>query len=126
MENSPKPIVLLHEKDDGHKMVIEHILSDLDCEILSTNSFPEAQEIIQNIGNKIVLLISNVGLCSVDNGFSLAEQLKTQNPDAKVVLISGLHHHEKLEDTDIEAFYTKPLSFQSFCKEIDEIIHPKI
>jgi DNA-binding response OmpR family regulator len=81
------PIVLVIEKDVLIHMSVSAYLRDCGFKVLEATGADEAMSILQTEA-KISVVFSDVGIAG--GGFGLAQWVRRERPDAKIILSSGL------------------------------------
>lgn len=108
--------LLIVDDDEGFSASLRKVLQAKGCEASEAKSVAEAVECFRRSPRSVVLLDMALG---DGNGLDVLAELKAKNPEAAVVLCSGLpemhpHMEECLGDS-VQAFLTKPF-------EIDEMM----
>jgi hypothetical protein len=115
--------ILLVEDHGPLLELAREFLSGLGYQLLPTNLPLKALEISSRYTHKIDLLLTDVLMPGM-NGHELAQQLKTQRPEMKVLYVSGFADRA-FEDSDSsgpEAFMEKPYEFDELARKIREIL----
>jgi len=91
----PRTILIVEDNEIVRSSFIM-ALEDMDFRVMAAETATEALAILKN-GNKVDLLISDVGLPDM-NGIKLAEAARKHNPALDIVIASGNHHpHEEID-----------------------------
>ncbi|MGH9634540.1 MAG: response regulator, partial [Candidatus Angelobacter sp.] len=111
---------------EDHAPLLElarEFLTGLGYQLLPTNLPLKALEISSHYTHKIDLLLTDVLMPGM-NGHELAQQLKTQRPDMKVLYVSGFADRafEEGGPSGPEAFMEKPYEFDELARKIREIL----
>src|SRR5579871_2920 len=115
--------ILLVEDHEPLLELAREFLSGLGYQLLPTNLPLKALEISSRYTHKIDLLLTDVLMPGM-NGHELAQQLKNQRPEMKVLYVSGFADRA-FEDSDAsgpEAFMEKPYEFDELARKIREIL----
>ncbi len=81
------PIVLVIEKDVLIRMSVAAYLRDCGFKVIEATGVDEAMSILQTDA-KIAVVFSDVGIAG--GGFGLAQWVRRERPDTKIILTSGL------------------------------------
>jgi PAS domain S-box-containing protein len=111
---------------EDHAPLLElarEFLTGLGYQLLPTNLPLKALEISSRYTHKIDLLLTDVLMPGM-NGHELAQQLKTQRPDMKVLYVSGFADRafEEGGPSGPEAFMEKPYEFDELARKIREML----
>jgi len=115
--------ILLVEDHEPLLELAREFLSGLGYQLLPTNLPLKALEISSRYTYKIDLLLTDVLMPGM-NGHELAQQLRIQRPDMKILYVSGFADRA-FEDSDPsgpEAFMEKPYEFDELARKIREIL----
>ncbi len=80
-------IVLVVDDDPGVLEVVESMLEDLGCQVISARSGPDALDLLRQNEN-ISILITDINMPGMD-GHELAELAKRIRPELKILQLSG-------------------------------------
>ena len=110
---------------EDHAPLLElarEFLTGLGYQLLPTNLPLKALELSSRYTHKIDLLLTDVLIPGM-NGHELAQQLKTQRPDMRVLYVSGFADRafEEGGPSGPEAFMEKPYEFDELARKIREI-----
>lgn len=81
------PKILIVDDDNDFLEACKMILKRENYEVLSANSVPEAEPLIEEGGLDLILL--DIMMDSPDDGISLAHKLKKKNIGTPVIILSG-------------------------------------
>ncbi|HSK46193.1 MAG TPA: PAS domain S-box protein [Candidatus Binatia bacterium] len=115
--------ILLVEDHGPLLELAREFLSGLGYQLLPTNLPLKALEISSHYTHKIDLLLTDVLMPGM-NGRELAQQLRIQRPDMKVLYVSGFADRafEEGDPSGPEAFMEKPYEFDEIARKIREIL----
>src|SRR6478672_295284 len=115
--------ILLVEDHGPLLELAREFLSRLGYHLLPANLPLKALEISSHYTHKIDLLLTDVLMPGM-NGPELAQQLKIQRPDMKVLFVSGFADRafEEGDPSGPEAFMEKPYEFDELARKIREIL----
>lgn len=107
MANKEKLKILVVDDEPDLCWVLEQALKADGHEITRAETGEIAREIIEDASFDLAFI--DIRLPDED-GFSIAEFLKKNNPDVKIVIISGYYYpeDESLQDKDVDGFISKP------------------
>jgi two-component system sensor histidine kinase EvgS len=116
--------ILLVEDEQGLLTMGQRLLEMLKYDVLTANSTDEAMALAQKKSNKIHLLITDVVMPKM-SGKDLAEQIKSFNPNMKILFMSGytanvIAHHGVL-DQGVD-FIAKPFSIRSLSSKVRKVL----
>jgi PAS domain S-box-containing protein len=116
--------ILLVEDEEGLLTMGRKLLGKLNYSVLTATGPDEALVLAQKNCDNIHLLITDV-VMPIMNGKDLAEQIKTFNPDIKVLFMSGytanvIAHHGVL-DKGVH-FIAKPFSIRSLSTKLRKVL----
>lgn len=80
--------VLLVEDEDALRTLAARVLSGSGYRVLEARNGAEAQQIAENVGGKIDLMVTDVIMPGID-GYELANRLAPIRPDMKIIFMSG-------------------------------------
>ena len=116
-------LILLVEDEDAVRMFAARALTLKGYQVVEANSGEEALELLEDYGDMIDLLITDVIMPNVD-GPTLVRAAKKQRPHLPVIFISGYAEdvvRKDLEDDD-SYFLPKPFSLQDLAKMVKSIV----
>jgi CheY-like chemotaxis protein len=115
--------ILLVEDHGPLLELAREFLSGLGYQLLPANLPLKALEISSHYTHKIDLLLTDVLMPGM-NGRELAQRLRIQRPDMKVLYVSGFADRAFEEDdpSGPEAFMEKPYEFDELARKIREIL----
>lgn len=107
------PCILVAEDEPSVRRLITRGLEHLGHEVLSAEHSQEAEALWQKHEARIALLITDLRMPGGRTGWQLAELLREQRPDLKVLFITGysndlLQHAGELEEN--EDYIQKPFN----------------
>ena len=114
--------VLLVEDEDVVRSFAVRALKRQGYEVLEASSGVEALEVMERIGGKVDIVVSDVVMPEMD-GPTLLKKLRQKNPTLKIIFVSG-YPHEAFEtslDKDQQfAFLPKPFSLPQLAAKVKE------
>jgi two-component system cell cycle sensor histidine kinase/response regulator CckA len=116
--------ILLVEDEDAVRMFASRALRDKGYRVMESSNGESALEFIKKSGNTIDLVVTDVVMPKMD-GPSLINQIKTQNPNMKVIFISGYTEdsfRDSLTSDSTVHFLSKPFSIKELACKVKEII----
>ncbi|MEM7032794.1 MAG: response regulator [Chloroflexota bacterium] len=119
------PVTLLLVDDEPMMIaVIEAMLEHLDCRVIKTMSPVEALDIYQQNQTEIDMVLVDQMMPRM-TGLSLAEKLHEQNPNVKVILMTG-SSVEDFEDrpntVGVSGYLQKPFAFEDLEKALSKTL----
>ena len=107
--------ILIAEDDDPVRLLAKRILQNLGYRICEAVSGKAALELWPSIASETHLLITDLVMPDGITGRELADQLRAQKPQLKVIFTSGYSHETAGKDTSFfvrhrSAFLQKPYS----------------
>jgi len=115
--------ILLVEDEDAVRMFAARALTLKGYQVVEANSGEEGLELLEDYGDEIDLLITDVIMPNID-GPTLVRAAKKQRPHLPVIFISGYAEdvvRKDLEDDD-SYFLPKPFSLQDLAKMVKSIV----
>lgn len=119
--------VLLVEDDSTVTQVISAMLNKLNYEVISVANGKEALKVYERYKDDIALVISDVVMPEM-NGEALFGFLKAENPDLKMILMTGYSLNQKgveLLEQGIVAWVEKPVSLQRLSQAVNKALSEK-
>lgn len=116
--------VLVAEDDEALRKMMSLSLTNMGYSVLEAADGQRAVDILENFGNKIDLLITDM-IMPVVGGRALAEQMLTKLPKVKVLYTSGYTHDGRIHSGPLrpgEAFLQKPFALSELGKKIRELL----
>lgn len=123
--------ILIAENNESFRSLLSRVLSAEGHEVIEVDNSTQALEAARNHNNRIDLLCTNAAGSPI-SGVVLAERLKSQNPDLKVILLVTTGHHfiemetravaEKHPDYEM---LTKPFSIDQFCTSVRKLLNQR-
>jgi PAS domain S-box-containing protein len=115
--------VLVIEDDEAVRALVTAVLDEMGYAYMEAGDGNQALPIL-NSGQRIDLLISDVGLPGMD-GRRIAELARKVRPELKVLFITGYAKHSALNDDFLEAdteVMTKPFSLDALTNKIRDML----
>lgn len=116
--------ILLVEDDESVMAFSARALEATGYEVFAADGGEEALEILDDIDNKIDLMISDVMMPEMD-GPSLLVEVRKRLPDLKVIFVSGFAEDDirgDLADDRSVEFLPKPYSFDQINTKVKEVL----
>ena len=107
-----KESILVVEDEAGVRALVIKLLKDLGYCVLQAQSGPHALDVWRQHGDEVDLLITDIVMPDGMNGVELAERVRRQRPDLKVIYTSGYLADLSREDIarHSDAYIAKPFS----------------
>ncbi len=104
--------ILVVEDEAGVRALVIKLLQDLGYRLLQAQSGPHALDVWRQQGDAVDLLITDIVMPDGMNGVELAERLRRQRPELKVIYTSGYLADLSREDISrhSDAYIAKPFS----------------
>lgn len=116
--------ILLVEDEDAVRVFGARALRNKGYHVLEARGGEEALAIVEEQGNNIDLMISDVVMPGMD-GPTLVRQVIAKRPDAKVIFISGYtedRFREQLKEGEVVHFLSKPFSLKQLASKVKEVL----
>ncbi|HEX2147300.1 MAG TPA: ATP-binding protein, partial [Pseudorhizobium sp.] len=116
--------ILVVDDEPLVRMVAVEILEELGYHVLEAADGPSALKILQ-AQRDICLLLTDVGLPNGMNGRQLADAARTNQPDLKVLFVTGYAENAVLNHGHLERgmqVMTKPFTGEALARRVNEII----
>ncbi len=124
--NNPR-VVLIVDDDEAPCKVMAAMLAELGYVVLTASDGEEAQKIFREQSDRIRVVLLNKSMPRM-NGIILIRELKSINPDVKILLASGHSEDEiaeRFEGVGMDAFMQKPFSMSRLEKELLSLMMEK-
>lgn len=118
MQKAQGETILVVDDEQAVRKLIVEVLRELGYKVAEAEDAAAALNQAERLDH-IDLLITDVGLPGVMNGRNLAEQVRSNTPDTKVLFITGFAADQALEETTRHAgtrLLTKPFSLEELSK----------
>ncbi len=119
--------ILLVEDDESVSAFSSRALEATGYEVFTADGGEEALEILDEIDNRIDLMISDVMMPEMD-GPALLVEVRKRLPDLKVIFVSGFAEDDvrkELSDDRSVEFLPKPYSFDQINSKVKEVLSDK-
>ncbi len=116
--------ILVVDDEPLVRMVAVEILEELGYHVLEAGDGPTALKIM-NSGQPIDLLVTDVGLPGGMNGRQLADAVRAERPDFKVLFVTGYAENAVLNHGHLEHgmhVMTKPFLSDAFARRVRELL----
>ena len=116
--------ILLVDDEESLLEMVAKMLNHSGYDILTAGSGERALDVFQGQGDKIDLVILDLGMPGM-GGASCLKQIKAINPGAKVLVCSGYIQHElsgEMEALGASGFLAKPYRMSDLLKNIRELL----
>ncbi|HLH17784.1 MAG TPA: response regulator [Bryobacteraceae bacterium] len=107
MATPSETVILVAEDDPIVRNLIRLMLSKEGYAVLTANDGQEALEICEGFRHRIDLLLTDVRMPRMD-GVTLAERVRRERPDIKIIVMSGETANIISKENVREAFLRKP------------------
>ncbi len=114
--------VLLVEDEDGVRSFAMRALQRQGYEVFEASSGAEALDVMEEIGGKIDLVVSDVIMPEMD-GPTMYKELRKTHPDLKIIFVSGYPDDafkNGLDDDETFAFLPKPFTLSQLAAKVKE------
>ena len=109
---------LIVEDDPMQREMMSVLLEESDYNVIQCESAEAAELVIEKVGGRLLLLMTDVNLAGPMNGVELAHIAKEHNPQLDVVVTSGRPLSEPLPDG--AKFWAKPWAALDVLREAEE------
>jgi PAS domain S-box-containing protein len=116
--------VLVVDDEPIVRILVTEVLNEIGCTALDAIDGPTGLEILKT-GNRIDLLVTDVGLPGGMNGRQLADAARVSRPDLKVLFITGYAENAVLSHGHLDAgmhVLTKPFGLDDLKRRIKELV----
>ena len=114
--------VLLVEDEDSVRNFAARALKRQGYEVFEASTGREALEVLEGAQNRVDIIVSDVVMPEMD-GPTLLKELRTRNPDVKVIFISGYPDEvfkKSLDPNEQFAFLAKPFTLPQLAAKVKE------
>lgn len=118
-------VVLVVEDEVAVRMVITEVLSHLGYRVLEAENGQSGLRIVET-GVRIDLLLTDVGLPGGMNGRQLADAVRSQRPELKVLFLTGYAESVAVRDRRMEQgmeIMTKPFALDALSAKIEGMLN---
>lgn len=122
--------ILIAENNESFRSLLSRVLSAEGHNVIEVDNNKEALQAAQN-HNRIDLLCTDAAASPI-SGVALAERLKSQQADLKVILlVTTGHHFIEMETRSVAAKHpdyemlSKPFSIDQFCATVRKLLNQK-
>jgi DNA-binding NtrC family response regulator len=116
-----KPIALVVENDELQRSLIAALLEESDMKVIQCESAEAAVLILNQIGDDVAMVFTDVELAGLMDGIELATVAKSRFPEIHVVVTSGTPRLRRLPDGT--TFMAKPWSALDVLIEAQRSVH---
>ena len=116
--------VLVIDDEPAIRMVIAEVLTEVGYRVIEAEDGPSGLRIIQ-AGDRIDLLITDVGLPNGLNGRQVADAARSKNPQLKVLFITGFAENAAIGNGHLDpgmSVITKPFANTALANKVRELI----
>ncbi|MEM6383868.1 MAG: response regulator [Pseudomonadota bacterium] len=116
--------VLLVEDDEGVRMVNATLLRSGGYTVYEADSGVEALEVLDEVGDDISLIVSDVVMPEMD-GPTLLQEVRARHPNMRFVFVSGYAEDafaKNLPDDQEFTFLAKPFSMKDFAETVKNVL----
>ncbi|WP_343565124.1 response regulator [Kiloniella sp. b19] len=116
--------ILLVEDEDAVRAFSARALRNKGYDVLEANSGEHALEVLDEHGDRVDLIISDVVMPNMD-GPTLIKKLHEHNPSLKVIFISGYTEdafRQSLSDNEGIDFLPKPFSLKQLASKVKDVL----
>jgi DNA-binding NtrC family response regulator len=121
MEQAVKPTALVVENDELQRSLITVLLEESDMYVIACESAEAAVSVLDQSGDGISIVFTDVELAGMMDGIELAAIAKQRFPDLHVIVTSGASRVRRLPDGT--TFMAKPWSPIDVLIEAQKSIH---
>ncbi len=121
---SGKGTILLVEDEDAVRLFASRALKNKGYNVLEANSGEQALEVVENHGQEIDLLISDVVMPNMD-GPTLVKAIREQRYNMKIIFISGYAEDAFRKNLGKDAefnFLPKPFSLKQLAEKVKDVL----
>ncbi len=110
--------ILVVEDEAGVRALVFKLLKDLGYRVLQAQSGPHALDVWRQQGDEVDLLITDIVMPDGMNGVELAERVRSDRPELKVIYTSGYLADLSREDIarHSDAYIAKPFSLMELAR----------
>lgn len=120
----PRPFratALIVEDDPMQREMICLLLEESDVNVIECESAEAAELVLENAGDNVVLMMTDVQLAGNMNGVELAYIARKYNPDMGVIVTSGRPLPQELPDG--AKFWSKPWAPLDVIREAERMVY---
>ena len=117
--------ILVVDDEKPLTMMFERILKRLNYRVTTSNSGPEAVELVRMLPNQFSLVITDLTMPEL-NGLGVARQVSDINPGLPVILMSGFSAttpEDQIRAAGIRAILDKPVSITALGETVHRILN---
>jgi DNA-binding NtrC family response regulator len=121
MGQALKPTALVVEKNEPERALVTALLEESDMNVIECDSAEAAVLVLDQSGDTVAMLFTDVELAGMMDGIELANVVKHRFPDLHVIVTSGAPRVRRLPDGT--TFMAKPWSPIDVLIEAQRSIH---
>ena len=114
---------LIVEDDPMQREMICLLLEESDVDVIECESAEAAELVLENAGDNVALMLTDVQLAGNMNGVELAHIARKYNPAIGVIVTSGRPLHQALPDG--VQFWAKPWAPLDVIREAERMMHER-
>ncbi len=117
-------MILIVEDDDAMRELLRTLLHSEGHEVISAQDGIEAVQQYKTHGEKIQLVITDIEMPNL-KGIEAYRQIKTMDPEAKVIFVSGALNtrlQEQLQSEGVQGFFQKPFVPADILAKVREML----
>jgi two-component system cell cycle response regulator CpdR len=92
MNNLVPSLALVVEDDQFQREMLSDLLRDEHMEVIACESAEAAELVLEQVGDSLCVLVTDVELAGTETGIELAGNAKRYFPELNVVIVSGRDH----------------------------------
>ena len=114
---------LIVEDDPMQRDMICLLLEESDVDVIECESAEAAELVLERVGDRLVMMMTDVQLAGSMNGVELAHIARKYNPAIGVIVTSGRPLHQALPDG--VQFWAKPWAPLDVIREAERMMHER-
>jgi two-component system, cell cycle sensor histidine kinase and response regulator CckA len=117
-----KTVILVVDDENGIREFLCTYLKSKSFSVLSASSGEDALQLWEHERDRVQLLLTDIVMPGI-NGKDLADKLRSDRPDLRVIFMSGYLPEEIAEETLGSTFFKKPFHPVELLDAIREALH---
>ncbi len=120
-------LILVVDDEDQIREITKKILEKHGYRVITANDGEEAIALYSQHGDEIEFVLMDM-MMPVMDGSVCIQKMRKANPEVKIIAVSGLGEKDKItkvEDTQVQAFLTKPYTAEKLLNIIHEVSSAK-
>ena len=116
--------VLVGEDEEPIRMFLSEVLRDYEYVVLEAGTVAQAKHVLTDTA--VHLVISDINMPGIENGFLLEKWVRQYYPGTKVLLTSGFPHDDKDTKDLLEPMLPKPYTYSGILQRVQDLFSVEV